>query len=69
MAVMPSVRARYGISGGAVSDGQNPNLPAPLPNYGTDVNLGLPNAKALALEGVTVTNSNYKGCLTSPQTA
>jgi hypothetical protein len=45
-------------------------LPTPIPNYGTDVNLTLPTAAGLAAYlGVPMTNPNYKGCLTSTKTA
>ncbi len=50
---------------GAYANGNNPNLPTPLPNYGADVDLTLPTPAG----GVTITNPNYKGCLTSTKTA
>jgi hypothetical protein len=50
---------------GPYANGNNPNLPTPLPNYGTDVNLTVPTPPG----GVTITNPNYKGCLTSTKTA
>ncbi|HWZ57422.1 MAG TPA: hypothetical protein VNW46_00500 [Gemmatimonadaceae bacterium] len=50
---------------GAYVNGNNPNLPSPLPTYGTDVSISLPTAKG----GSTTTNSNYKGCLSPPSTA
>ncbi len=50
---------------GAYPNGANPNLPAPIPNYGTDVNLTLPTAAG----GLTTPNPNYKGCTTSTKVA
>jgi hypothetical protein len=44
-------------------------LPTPIPNYGTDVNLTLPTQAGLAYEGSTITNPNYKGCIASTKTA
>jgi hypothetical protein len=44
-------------------------LPTPLPNYGTDVNLTLPTPAGNDLGSITITNPNYKGCLTSTKTA
>ncbi len=45
---------------GPYPNGNNPSLPSPLPNYGTDVTLTLPMGGAF---GFSVTNPNYKGCL------
>jgi hypothetical protein len=50
---------------GPYANGNNPNLPAPIPNYGTDVDLTLPTPAS----GTTITNPNYKGCLTSTKIA
>jgi hypothetical protein len=44
--------------------GHNPSLPAPIPNYGTDVSLTLPTPQS----GATITNPSYHGCLSSPAT-
>jgi hypothetical protein len=54
---------------GPYANGNNPNLPAPIPNYGTDVDLTLPTPIGLDQNGSTITNPNYKGCLTSTKTA
>ncbi len=45
---------------GPYPNGNNPNLPNPLPNYGTDVSIALPIGGAF---GFSVNNPNYKGCL------
>jgi hypothetical protein len=50
---------------GPYANGHNPGLPTPIPNYGTDVDLTLPTPAS----GITTTNPNYKGCLTSTQIA
>ena len=50
---------------GPYPDGNDPNLPAPLPNYGPDVDFGLP----LPGSGVTITNPQFKGCLSPTTTA
>ncbi len=50
---------------GAYPNANNPKLPAPLPNYGTDVNLTLPTPAS----GLTTPNPSYKGCITSTKTA
>jgi hypothetical protein len=50
---------------GPYANGNNPNLPTPLPNYGTDVDLTLPTPAS----GNTTTNPSYKGCLTSTKIA
>jgi hypothetical protein len=55
---------------GPYANGNNPNLPSPLPNYGTDVDLTLPTAAGLASDGLTaITNPNYKGCVTPTSSA
>ncbi len=54
---------------GPYANGLNPNLPAPIPNYGTDVSLTLPTSFGLSSSGQTITNPHYKGCLTSTKTA
>jgi hypothetical protein len=54
---------------GPYANGQNPNLPAPIPTYGTDVTLTLPTTAALTLYGGNITNPNYKGCIASTKTA
>ncbi len=54
---------------GPYANGNNGNLPAPIPNYGTDVSLPLPTAYGLSLGGISETNPNYKGCLTSTKVA
>jgi hypothetical protein len=48
---------------GPYANGENPNLPTPIPNYGTDVNLGLPTT------GYTTTNPYFHGCLAGRGTA
>jgi hypothetical protein len=54
---------------GPYANGTNPLLPAPIPNYGADVDLTLPTPAGLvAVEG-TITNPSYKGCLVSTKTA
>ncbi len=50
---------------GAYPNGHDPHLPAPIPSYGTDVNLTLPTPFA----GLVNPNSSYKGCLTSTKVA
>jgi hypothetical protein len=47
---------------GAYAKGKNAS--PPIPTYGTDVSFGLPTPQS----GITVTNPNYKGCLSSPST-
>ncbi len=54
---------------GPYANGNNPQLPAPIPNYGADVNLTLPTPAGLSTSGQAITNPNYKGCLTSSKTA
>ncbi len=54
---------------GPYTSGNNPNLPAPIPNYGTDVSLTLPTSFGLSSTGQTVTNPHYKGCIVSTKTA
>jgi hypothetical protein len=49
---------------GPFANGHNPNLPAPLPSYGTDVSFTLPTAGSRS----TTSNPYYKGCL-SPTSA
>jgi hypothetical protein len=50
---------------GPYPSGHNPNLPSPLPSYGTDVNLTLPTSAG----GLSTPNPNYKGCVTSTNVA
>ncbi len=50
---------------GPYPNGNNPKLPLPLPNYGTDVSLTLPSAAS----GLQDPNPVYKGCLTSTKVA
>jgi hypothetical protein len=50
---------------GPYANGENPALPAPLPNYGTDVSLTLPTPQS----GTAISNPHYKGCLAGPGTA
>jgi hypothetical protein len=50
---------------GPFPNGSNPNLPVPIPNYGTDVSLTLPTPASFQ----TTTNPYYKGCLQGPGTA
>jgi hypothetical protein len=50
---------------GPYANGNNPNLPSPLPTYGTDVDLTLPTSAS----GTAIANPSYKGCLTSTKTA
>jgi hypothetical protein len=63
---------QYGRDQGAVfpvgpyPNGNNANLPSPLPSYGTDVSITLPTA---LLGYNTITNPNYKGCLTPTSSA
>ncbi len=54
---------------GPYANGNDPHLPSPLPNYGTDVNLTLPTPAGLATGAGTITNPNYRGCTTSTKTA
>jgi hypothetical protein len=56
---------------GPYANGNNPHLPSPLPNYGTDVNLTLPTPAGAATSGIQAieTNPNYKGCIVSTKTA
>jgi hypothetical protein len=49
---------------GPFANGNNPNLPSPLPSYGTDVSFTLPTAAS----GNTTSNPNYKGCLVPTST-
>jgi hypothetical protein len=49
---------------GPYAQGQNPQLPAPIPTYGTDVTLRIPTAAQM-----TITNPYYKGCTSPPSTA
>ena len=53
---------------GPYPDGNDPNLPSPLPRYGADVDFGLATPQALIAERGQITNPNYRGC-TSPTTA
>ncbi len=53
---------------GPYANGTNPHLPAPIPNYGTDVALTLPTPHGLSSSSMTETNPQYKGCIT-PTTA
>ncbi len=50
---------------GPYPNANQPNLPSPLPNYGTDVDFTLPTPAS----GFTTPNPNYKGCLTSTKVA
>ncbi len=50
---------------GPYPNGTNPNLPSPLPTYGTDVGLTLPTPAS----GLADPNPAYKGCLTSTKVA
>jgi hypothetical protein len=50
---------------GAYPNGANAHLPAPLPNYDTDVSLTLPTATS----GLSTPNPHYKGCLASTKVA
>ncbi len=50
---------------GAYPNANNPSLPAPLSNYGTDVSLTLPTAAG----GLSDPNPRYKGCLSSTKVA
>ncbi len=50
---------------GPYPNGANPNLPTPLPNYGTDVALTLPTKSS----GFSTANPYYKGCTVSTKTA
>jgi hypothetical protein len=50
---------------GAYANGSNPNLPLPLPAYGTDVTFTLPTAAS----GTTTSNPNYQGCLSPTGTS
>ncbi len=54
---------------GPYPNGHNVNLPTPIPDYGTDVNLTLPTQAGLFARGLTISNPNYKGCITSTKTA
>jgi hypothetical protein len=49
---------------GPYANGQNPRLPAPIPNYGTDVALTLPTPQS----GTAISNPHYRGCITSTAT-
>ncbi len=50
---------------GPYPNGNSPNLPSPLPNYGTDVSLTLPTPAG----GLVDPNPAYKGCLASTKVA
>ncbi len=54
---------------GPYANGNDPHLPSPMPNYGTDVNLTLPTPTSFARFGGTITNPNYRGCITSTNAA
>ncbi len=54
---------------GPYVNGSDSHLPAPIPNYGTDVNLTLPTSYGLSSNGISETNPNYKGCIASTKTA
>ncbi len=54
---------------GPYPNAHNPYLPAPLPNYGTDVNLTLPTPYGFSLINSSESNPNYRGCTTSTKTA
>jgi starch-binding outer membrane protein, SusD/RagB family len=62
---------QYGRDAGTVfpsgpyGSGNNPNLPTPIPTYGSDVSLTLPTPAS----GANTGNPYYKGCLSSPGTA
>jgi len=53
---------------GSYPNGNSPNLPSPLPNYGTDVTLTSPTPAGFASFN-PVSNPNYKGCIASSKTA
>ncbi len=52
---------------GPYPNGNNPSLPSPVPNYGTDVTLTPPTGQNT--NAGVVNNPNYKGCITSSKTA
>ncbi len=54
---------------GPYANGGNSHLPSPIPDYGLDVNLTLPTAAGMTLNGETITNPNYRGCIASTKTA
>ncbi len=55
---------------GPYANGNNLHLPAPIPNYGSDVGLTLPTPAGLAVNGLpAITNPNYKGCIASTKQA
>ncbi len=66
---------QYGRDQGAVFptgpyvNGNNPHLPVPIPNYGTDVSLTLPTAFGRSLLGIVELNPTYKGCIASTKAA
>jgi hypothetical protein len=66
---------QYGRDQGAVfpvgpyPNGTSPGMPFPLPNYGADVNMTLPTQASLAAGFSTISNPNYKGCLTPTTSA
>ncbi len=53
---------------GPYPNAHNVYLPAPIPSYGTDVNLTLPTPFGLGSNGITESNPNYRGCI-APTTA
>ncbi len=54
---------------GPYPNGNDPNLPSPIPSYGADVSLTLPTPFGLSSNGLTETNPNYRGCMTSTKVA
>ncbi len=55
---------------GPYPNASNPNLPSPLPNFGTDVSLALPTSSGSnGSSPLTTGNPNYKGCTVSTKTA
>ncbi len=54
---------------GPYVNGNSPHLPVPIPVYGTDVNLTLPTPSGMSYYGMSETNPNYKGCISSTKTA
>jgi hypothetical protein len=49
---------------GVYVNGNNQNLPQPLPTYGTDVSFTMPTTQA----GQTTSNQSFKGCLSPTST-
>ncbi len=54
---------------GPYAKASSSNLPAPIPNYGSDVNLTLPTPFGLSSNSLSEPNPSYEGCIASTKTA